>query len=111
VAVQRKANGQLVKGATLSPKTTWKPGESGNQGGMRHKIRCQRLIEELKLDEEMAMIAAGQGRYKKTPCRDRISAYAILRDSAFGRPATIQIANFNEVQFCKRLVGVPDDAL
>lgn len=101
----------FAKGVSGNPAMMWKPGESGNTGGVRHKTQCQELMKKYQLDEEMALMASRQGKYKRVPFRDQISAYEVLRDNAYGKPAVIQIANFTEVQFVKRLMGVPDDAI
>jgi hypothetical protein len=104
-------NPNWVPGKSGNAATQWRPGQSGNNGGMRHAIKCQKLIETHKLDEEIALMASRQGKYKRVPYRDQISAYELLRDNAYGKPAVIQIANFNEVQFVKRLIGVADDSI
>jgi hypothetical protein len=80
-----------------------KPGESGNNMGLRHAVKCQKLVEDYNLDEEMAMLASRQGKYKRAPFRDQISAYELLRDNAYGKPAVVQVANLNEV--CTLPVG------
>jgi hypothetical protein len=107
--VPRAGNGQIQKGRSLNPATQFKPGESGNPRGTRHRAKCQQLIENHNLDEEMALIAARQGRYKRVPYRDQIEAYRQLRDAAYGKPATVQVANVGEVQYVKVIGGVDQD--
>lgn len=97
------------KGVSGNPATMWKPGESGNTGGVRHKALCQQLIAKHQLDEEIALMAKREGKYKRVPFQVQLNAYEALRDAAYGKPATIQIANFNEVQFVKRIVGVDQE--
>jgi hypothetical protein len=105
----RRGNPNWVPGKSGNPATMWKPGERGLNTGARHAVECRNLIEQHNLDEEMALLAARQGKYKRVPFRDQISAYEKLRDSAYGKPAAIQVANVNEVQFVKRIVGVDQD--
>jgi hypothetical protein len=65
--VPRNANGQVLKGQSLNPATQWKPGQPGNPRGTNHATKCQKLIEKHKLDEEISLMAAREGRYKRVP--------------------------------------------
>jgi hypothetical protein len=75
---------------------------SERQPARHQSRRCQELIKQYNLDEEMSQLAARQGKYKRLPFRDQISAYELLRDSAYGKLAVIQIANVNETRFVKQ---------
>jgi hypothetical protein len=106
--VPRNSKGQLMKGHHLSPETQWKPGQPGNPRGTNHAAKCQKLIESHKLDEEIALMAGRERRYKRVPFQVQLNAYETLVERGYGRPAVIQIANVNEVQFVKRLVGIDE---
>jgi hypothetical protein len=103
----RGRNGKFTKGNRIGRQ--WRPGESGNKGGMSFSVTCQYLLEKYELVEEVAMIAAGFGRYKKVAISDRLRAFELLTDRGHGKPRQAleldaAISDQPKYQVIKRLI-------
>jgi hypothetical protein len=105
----RRKNGRFAKGNSVGRDTQWKPGESGNKGGMSFSMHCQYLMEKYELAEEVAQIAGGIGKYRKVAISDRLHAFEILADRGFGKPKQGMdldegVSDVPRVQFVKTIV-------